>query len=98
MNILRYDHFRDGGTLVIETDEGTFYVDHRIGDHPTKGKMLDSYPYHNDSCKEVDDQLQIEVYRSLFRFLHNRINHIGMISRHGSVNNYTLTFGEHTLK
>lgn len=53
MNILRYDHFRDGGTLVIETDEGTFYVD--------------------------------QVYKSLFRFLHNRISEIQALSRYGSV-------------
>lgn len=84
MNVIRYDHFRDGGTLVIETDEGTFYVDHRIGDHPTKGKMFDKYPL-SDSHEQVGDMTQIEVYKSLFRFLHNRISEIQTLSRYGSV-------------
>lgn len=91
MKIIRYDHFRDGGTLVIETDEGTFYVDHKIGDSPTKGKMVDAYPDGKRECKEVDDKKQIEIYRELFRNLHNRLSDIGTISQHGINVTYTLT-------
>ena len=49
MKISNINFYKDGGTVVIVTDEGDFYVDRRVGT-TTENKVFDSYP---DTGNEV---------------------------------------------
>lgn len=46
MTVKRVDIYKDGGTFLVETDEGTFYIDRRIGNplNPHKGFVFNGYP------------------------------------------------------
>ncbi len=42
MRINKLDTALDGGTIKVDTDEGIFYIDRRMGD--TDGLVYDDYP------------------------------------------------------
>ena len=42
MRINKLDTYKDGGTIKVDTDEGIFYIDRRMGD--TDGLVYDDYP------------------------------------------------------
>jgi len=46
MIVKRIDIYKDGGTFIVETDAGNFYIDRRIGNpiNPTKGFVFNGYP------------------------------------------------------
>ena len=50
MIVNRLDFYRDGGTAIIETDEGNFYLDKRI--RICTNKLYDAYPNYAEA-KEV---------------------------------------------
>lgn len=51
--ITRVAKYRDGGTILIETDQGVYCFDYRI-DSETKGKLYKGYP---DEGNLVEDDL-----------------------------------------
>jgi len=46
MIVKRIDIYKDGGTFIVETDVGNFYIDHRIGNpiNHSKGFVFNGYP------------------------------------------------------
>lgn len=51
MKIEKIDIYRDGGTVSIQTDIGTYYIDNRAPDrdrNPTKGMLFIGYPGKSD--------------------------------------------------
>lgn len=48
MPIKKFNVYRDGGTMEIITDEGTFCFDGRI-ESSTKGRLYNGYPKDNNS-------------------------------------------------
>ena len=48
MKIIKTDIYKDGGTILLETDEGNYSIDYRIGSE-TKGKIYKDYPLDDDS-------------------------------------------------
>ncbi len=52
--LLRHDGFLDGGTLELETDEGVFYVNRRLGS-ATREKVFASYP-ENDRMQPIPNE------------------------------------------
>jgi len=51
MKITKFDAYKDGGTIEIRTDEGDFFIDHRLGT-TTDGEFFDQYPS-NISAKKL---------------------------------------------
>ena len=64
--ILSVDFCLDGGTSVIETDDGTYYVDIRL-ETTTECSVFPSYP-ENDSVV-VEDQMAYELIALLSRYI-----------------------------
>lgn len=48
MRLIRINGCLDGGTIILETDEGTFYIDRRI-DTKTPDQLYDEYPDKSDA-------------------------------------------------
>lgn len=48
MKIIKTDIYKDGGTILLETDEGNYSIDYRIGSE-TEGKIYKDYPLDDDS-------------------------------------------------
>jgi len=48
MKIIKTDIYLDGGTILLETDEGNYSIDYRVG-YETKGKIYKDYPLDDDS-------------------------------------------------
>lgn len=59
-NIMTY---RDGGTIEIITDRGTFCIDRRLGSQ-TKGRLFFGYPSDKNIVENYSDLLE-QIKRSL---------------------------------
>ena len=57
MKILRSDMYLDGGTILIETDEGDYSIDYRIHTN-TEGKVYRGYP-EDDNSNLIENQKEI---------------------------------------
>lgn len=56
MKILKIDTYRDGGTIEIITERGTFCIDRRIGSK-TLGKLFFGYPSDSNMIENYSDLL-----------------------------------------
>lgn len=52
------DFYKDGGTMVIGTDKGDFFIDNRISSE-TKGKIYSEYPK-SDNSNVLENQDEIK--------------------------------------
>jgi len=58
MKVLDYNVYKDGGTVVITTNEGVYSYDNRIHS-TTRGKLYEGYPKGNDS-NIINESIEIE--------------------------------------
>ena len=63
MKILSYDNYLDGGTLMLKTDKGTYYVDSRIGTK-TQDEIYDKYP-DDEGAEYVSPEIKEEIRKCL---------------------------------
>jgi hypothetical protein len=67
MKITKLDIYKDGGTIKVETNEGTFYIDRRLnnkGDIDTIGEVFDDYPNQGNLIPNVNE-IKIKIYDAL---------------------------------
>ena len=67
MKINKLDTYRDGGTIKVETNEGTFYIDRRLnpkGDIDTIGEVFDDYPNRGNLIPKTNE-IKIKIYDAL---------------------------------
>ena len=65
MEILNITMYKDGGTILITTDNGKFSLDNRIGTK-TKYKLFNDYPaITNHNLIVHSTQIQWELYQAL---------------------------------
>jgi hypothetical protein len=65
MHIIKFEMYRDGGTIEITTDKGVFCFDERIQSE-TKGRLFDGYPKNdNSNLIENSHELEFEIIESL---------------------------------
>ena len=61
MEIKKFEMYRDGGTIELDTDKGIFCFDERIGSN-TKGRLYQGYPKDdNSNLIENSEDLEIEL-------------------------------------
>lgn len=71
MEIKRFDTYRDGGTIKIETNRGTFCFDNRISSN-TKGRLYEGYPKRdNSNIIENSGELEAELLEVLKSYKHS---------------------------
>lgn len=61
------DTFRDGGTLMIKTNQGTYFVDGQGG--PTNGMLFSTYP---DGADPIEKEEARGIKKKLISSLKNR--------------------------
>ncbi|MCE2733646.1 MAG: hypothetical protein O9302_04415 [Cyclobacteriaceae bacterium] len=68
MIIFKFDLYRDGGTIELETDQGVFCFDGRMGS-TTSGRLYNGYPK-PDNSNIIEDytELEFEIIESLKKF------------------------------
>lgn len=73
MKIQKIEEYRDGGTIEIKTDKGTFCFDKRIGSN-TVGKLYDGFPkkdnsnlIENSECLEIELIEILKSYKTIYR-------------------------------
>lgn len=59
MEIKKFEMYRDGGTIELDTDNGIFCFDERIGSN-TKGRLYDGYPK-NDNSNLIENSEDLET-------------------------------------
>lgn len=65
MEINKFEMYRDGGTIELDTDKGIFCFDERIRSN-TKGRLYDGYPKSdNSNLIENSEDLEIELIECL---------------------------------
>jgi hypothetical protein len=70
MIIIKYDVYKDGGTVEITTDEGVFCFDGRLKSE-TKDSLYYGYPRKdNSNIMENQTELKKEIIESLKNFKH----------------------------
>lgn len=68
MKILKFDAYKDGGTIEITTDKGVFCVDNRICTK-TKNSLYNGYPKKdNSNIIENSDDLKKEILNALEKY------------------------------
>jgi hypothetical protein len=68
MIIQKFDTYRDGGTIEIETNEGIFCFDNRINSI-TKGKLYNGYPKKdNSNLIENSEDLELKLIEGLEKY------------------------------
>jgi hypothetical protein len=67
MKILDIDEYKDGGTILIVTDEGDYCIDRRLGSK-TKGSLFCGYPENDNSNI---DQHQNEIKNIILNAINN---------------------------
>jgi hypothetical protein len=86
MKILKFDMYKDGGTIEIVTDEGIYCFDDRLFTK-TKGRLYNDYPKDDNSnliensteiekkiinaLKEYDDDFYNEQIKNLIHLMEN---------------------------
>ena len=68
MTINNIDVYRDGGTVKVETNEGTFYVDRRIGTE-TKANVYNDYP-NRGNIMDNGEEIKQRLYNSMEGYEH----------------------------
>ena len=68
MIINNIDVYKDGGTVKVETNEGTFYIDRRIGTE-TRANVYDDYP-NRGNRRENGEEIKQRLYDSLEGYEH----------------------------
>jgi hypothetical protein len=70
MKIIKFERYRDGGTIEITTDEGIFCFDERIRSL-TKGRLYEGYPKEdNSNLIENSEELEAELLDLLKDYKH----------------------------
>lgn len=65
MKIKKFVSYLDGGTIELETDNGTFCFDHRLNT-TTEGRLYKGYPKDDNSgLIENSDELETELIEAL---------------------------------
>ena len=65
MEIKKFEMYRDGGTIELDTDKGIFCFDGRIGSN-TKGRLYKGYPKDdNSNLIENSDDLENQLIECL---------------------------------
>ena len=65
MEIKKFEMYRDGGTIELDTDKGIFCFDGRIGSN-TKGRLYKGYPKDdNGNLIENSDDLENQLIECL---------------------------------
>lgn len=59
MRIIKFNVYRDGGTIEIPTDEGIFCFDYRLGTS-TKGRLYRGYPK-DDNSNLIENSSELET-------------------------------------
>jgi hypothetical protein len=68
MEILKVDKCLDGGTIVLRTNEGDFWIDNRIRSN-TKGEWFNGYPKEdNSNLIEDSEELEERLIKALSEF------------------------------
>ena len=68
MRIEKIDSYRDGGTIIIQTDEGDYCIDDRIRSK-TVGKIFIGYPEDdNSNLDNFQDEMKSIILNSLEEF------------------------------
>ena len=71
MRIIEVNSYRDGGTVQIDTDEGVFCFDGRIGSS-TKGRLYNGYPMRDNSNLIEDyETLEIQLIKTFISYKDN---------------------------
>lgn len=73
MEINKFETYRDGGTISLGTDKGTFCFDGRIGSD-TKGRLYEGYPKSDNSNIIENSSLESELIEAL-KLYKNDFNH-----------------------
>jgi len=80
MIIEKFNMYKDGGTIEVTTDKGTFCFDNRIGSE-TKGKLYNDYPKKDNSnlindSKELENEIieKLKVHKN--KFYQSSINYL----------------------
>lgn len=60
MKLIKKNHYRDGGTIGLETDQGLFCIDKRIGTI-TKNEIYKGYPEFDNSNLVTDFNLKYQI-------------------------------------
>ncbi len=70
MKILKFEHYRDGGTIEIITDIGTYCFDGRLSkSNLTRGKLFNGYPKNdNSNIIENSKELENEIVEALKKY------------------------------
>jgi hypothetical protein len=65
MKVLNFQQYRDGGTTMIETDQGTFAFDRRL-QTKTEGFIFEGYPKEdNSNIIKNSGELEKEIIEAL---------------------------------
>jgi hypothetical protein len=64
MRLIKINGYLDGGTIILETDEGTFYIDRRIGTK-TPEQLYDKYPDKPDAEIIRNDIIKSKLVNAL---------------------------------
>lgn len=70
MKLLDYNVYLDGGTVLIATNEGTYFYDNRIWS-TTKGKLYNGYPKGDDlNITEIEKKIinVLKTYKNTIWF------------------------------
>jgi hypothetical protein len=70
MFVKRLDYYKDGGTAVIETDQGNFYWDKKIGSS-TNDHLFDAYPGDDDAKEVVKVSVIKEIVKGIREYSSN---------------------------
>jgi hypothetical protein len=70
MEILRHDHYKDGGTMVLYTNKGDYAYDYRIRT-TTYGELYEGYPLRDGSNIVRDESIKDKVRIALANYIAN---------------------------
>jgi len=81
MKIIEVNSYRDGRTVQIDTDEGVFCFDGRIGSH-TKGRLYNGYPMKDNSNLIEDfEELETKLIKNFISYKGNVESTYGMMKK-----------------
>jgi|TARA_B100000767_G_C19255088_1_gene324835 hypothetical protein len=69
MEIKDIDMYKDGGTVKLTTNTGTYYIDNRLRSE-TKYKLYDNYPDRGNLIKD-DKEIKNKLHKALEEYHHN---------------------------
>lgn len=75
MKVLDVQVYKDGGTMEIETDKGTYCYDHRIGTSTPSQLYLGMPKDDNSNIIENYESIEKELSAALHEYIHGNKNH-----------------------